>query len=108
MAPSEKRYYEKLMRLIKLTLQLRNTKINDPSTDYILSPVADDNGEFFDSRNGNPLLPKDADANGAYNVARKGLWLINQIRQELDDSKLKLMMSNRDWLNFAQEKLYMK
>jgi hypothetical protein len=41
-----------------------------------LSPVQDDNGVFFKSKNDNsevvPILPDNGDANGAYNIARKG------------------------------------
>ena len=34
--------------------------------------LADENGEFFDSNNLRKGLPENADAHGAYNIARKG------------------------------------
>ena len=58
------------MQLMKLLLQLRNSMINS-EIDYMLSPVSE-NGVFYDSRSCGSNLPIDADANGAYNIARKG------------------------------------
>ena len=48
-------------------------------------------------------MPKDADANGAYNIARKGLMIVNQVKQEKDLDKFKSDLTNKNWLNFAQE-----
>lgn len=72
----------------------------------MLSPVADENGEFFDSRKGKKGLPIDADANGAYNIARKGLWVLRTI-QESGEEKPKLAISSKEWLVFAQDKPYL-
>lgn len=101
----EKSFFEPLLNLFRLTVQLRNSKTGT-DVDYILSPVADENGNFFDSRNGDPTMPIDADANGAYNIARKGLWVIQQICEAKDLSKVKLAMDNKTWLEFAQQKPY--
>ena len=60
------------------------------------------NGEFYDSRTCGKNLPVNADANGAYNIARKGLWAIEQIKQADDLTKLKLAISNKEWMRFAQ------
>lgn len=103
-------FFAQLLDLLKLTLQLRNSNPNT-GEDYILSPVADENGNFYDSREykgEDSPLPIDADANGAYNIARKGLWLIRQIQQSQDDQKPDLAMKNDIWLNFAQQKPYLK
>lgn len=96
-----KEFYEGLLSLLHLTLQMRNSHINS-EVDYIVSPVADKNGKFFDSRNKDGNLPENADANGAYNIARKGLWIIEQIKQTNDLKKLKLAISNKEWLQYAQ------
>ena len=48
-------------------------------------------------------LPKDADANGAYNIARKGLWILEQLAKSSSGEKLKLAMSNEEWLSYAQK-----
>lgn len=96
---------EPLMQFMKLLLQLRNSKAGTDE-DYILSPVADENGIFYDSRSCCDQLPENADANGAYNIARKGLMMIEQIKGAKDLDNLKFDISNKAWLNFAQQKPY--
>lgn len=100
-----RKYLEPLMQFMKLLLQLRNSRKN-PEEDYILSPVADENGVFYDSRSCGDQLPENADANGAYNIARKGLMLIRQIKEAKELGKIKFDISNKAWLNFAQQKPY--
>ena len=100
-----RKYLEPLMQFMKLLLQLRNSRTN-PEEDYILSPVADENGVFYDSRSCGDQLPENADANGAYNIARKGLMLIRQIKEAKELGKIKFDISNKAWLNFAQQKPY--
>lgn len=102
---TEKTFFVELMRLLKLTLQMRNS-ITGKETDYLVSPVADENGNFYDSCTCDASLPQNADANGAFNIARKGLMLIEQIKAIDDLSKLKFDISNKSWLNFAQQKPY--
>lgn len=99
------KYLEPLMQFMKLLLQLRNSKAGTDE-DYILSPVADENGIFYDSRSCGDELPENADANGAYNIARKGLMMIEQIKDAKDLDNLKFDISNKSWLNFAQQKPY--
>lgn len=104
-AQTEKRFFEELLYLFRLTLQMRNS-VTGTDIDYLVSPVADANGQFFDSRNyaniENPPLPKDADANGAYNIARKGLMLVQKIKNADDMKKIDLKITNKEWLRFAQ------
>lgn len=102
---TEKDFFVRLLKLIGLTLQMRNSR-KDTGEDYIVSPVADANGEFFDSRNNRGVLPKDADANGAYHIALKGLWALRQMRDTPEGEKVKLAISNKEWLSFVQEKPY--
>lgn len=104
---TEKPFFEKMLYLLKLTLQMRNS-ITDTDVDYLISPVADEKGIFYDSRTCSDSLPKNADANGAYNIARKGLMLVRQIREAATLDKFKFApISNKDWLKFAQEKPYL-
>lgn len=103
---TDKKYLEPLMHLMKLLVQMRNS-ISGTEIDYLLSPVASSNGIFYDSRHCDDTLPKDADANGAYNIARKGLWVIKQICSTETGDKLNLTISNKEWLKFAQEKPYL-
>ena len=100
-----RKYLEPLMQFMRLLLQLRNSKAGTDE-DYILSPVADENGVFYDSRSCGDQLPENADANGAYNIARKGLMLIRQIKEAKELGKVKCDISNKAWLNFAQQKPY--
>ena len=103
---SDAQFYRDLLGLMKLLLQMRNSIINSEE-DYLLSPVADENGHFFDSREEIESLPNNADANGAYNIARKGLWIMEQIKKTDNLAKLKLTISNKEWLHFAQNKPYL-
>ena len=94
-----------IYRLFNIVLAMRYSKDEE---DFILSPVADENGRFFDSRNAGNNLPKDADANGAYNIARKGLWYIMQLNDASGDlMKTNLAITNKEWLSFAQNKPYL-
>ena len=60
----------------------------------------------FDSRNASNNLPENADANGAYNIARKGLIMLRHIKQwhnegkqkyNKDTSDLDLFISDEEW-----------
>lgn len=103
------RFFDELYRNFVLVIQLRNTN-NHTDEDFILSPVKDSAGNFFDSRKQMELgdkakLPKDADANGAYHIALKGLYLLHQFDETLED-KLKdvdMKISNTEWFNFRQK-----
>ena len=103
------KFYKELFWLLKLTLSLRHSK-SGTEEDFILSPVANEQGVFFDSRNASDTQPKDADANGAYNIALKGLWNLQQIKKHDWDAekpkKLNLAMKNEEWFGFAQNKEY--
>ncbi len=98
-----KPFFERLLHLMRLTLQMRNS-ITGTDVDYIISPVANDRGEFFDSRQADNSMPQDADANGAYNIARKGLMIIKQLKSTDAPKDLKFDLSNKRWLQFAQQK----
>ena len=95
-------FFKSLLNLLRLTLQMRNS-ITGTETDYLISPVQNANGEFYDSRKCDANLPENADANGAYNIARKGLWVIEQMKQADDLSNIKLAISNKEWLRSAQK-----
>ena len=103
---TDAQFFRDLLGLMKLLLQMRNS-ITNSEEDYLFSPVADENGHFFDSREGRKGLPIDADANGAYNIARKGLWVIRKIREAHEGDKLSLGITNKEWLQFAQTKPYL-
>ena len=99
-------FFKGLLYLLKLTLQMRNSKTGT-DIDYMQSPVADAEGNFYNSETCEASLPENADANGAYNIARKGLWIVRQIKASDDLRNLKLAISNKEWLQFAQNKPYL-
>lgn len=102
----EKDFFETFIYLFKLTLQMRNSITGNGDVDYIISPICDVNGKFYDSRNKEPNLPIDADANGAYNIARKLLMIVDRIKEikESEDIKeVKMGITNAEWLEYAQK-----
>lgn len=103
----KKDFFEGLLHLLKLTLQMRNSKTRT-DIDYMQSPVADENGVFYNSNKCGKSLPENADANGAYNIARKGLMIIDKIKKSDNLNKIDLTISNKEWLVFAQNKPYLK
>ncbi len=98
-------FFKKFIWLLSLTMQMRNS-ITNSEVDYLISPVKNEKGEFFDSRNVPNELPINADANGAYNIAKKALWAIEQIKKtdESEVMKVKLSISNKEWLEYVQNK----
>lgn len=92
-------FYKSLFRLLKLVFQIRNSSPGEgDQNDFILSPVMNTHGEFFDSRKAKDNEPKNADANGAYNIALKGLWTIDNISV---DNKLN-DCTREEWFKFRQ------
>lgn len=103
---TDKRNLEPLLHLMKLLLQMRNSVTNS-EVDYLISPIMDEDGQFYDSRICAESLPKDADANGAYNIARKGLLAVLKIKESATDERPNLAITNKEWLQFAQQKPYL-
>lgn len=97
-------FFARFMKLLALTLQMRNS-ITGSDVDYLISPVRNASGSFFDSRNLDPALPENADANGAYNIARKALWAIDLLKKTPDDElqRADLFIRKADWLELAQK-----
>lgn len=99
--------YGALFYAFQKTLQMRNSN-TEKEEDYILSPVSINGIHFCSSdeankgkdSNGNWIskLPVDADANGAYHIALKGLYLL----RNTDNKKIE----NEKWLQFMVEKPY--
>lgn len=88
-------------RLFKLMLKMRNS--NDDQ-DYIISPVASD-APFVTGKD-NSMQITDADANGAYNIALKGLyWLFYDY--PTDENGCLKYIKDEDWFRFIQTKPYL-
>lgn len=100
-------FFKDLLYIFRMTLQIKNSAPNStrPEDDYIISPVADKKGIFYDSRkySESSNLPCDTDANGAYNIARKGLCAIEKIRAAKPGEKFSLAIRNDEWLALVQK-----
>ena len=104
-------FFDELLRSFNSTLQMRNS-IPNSEIDYLISPVKAEDGTFFDSREQlalgkNAKLPIDADANGAYHIALKGLYLL-QNNFNRNEKGVIQNISNADWFRFVQKKEYLK
>lgn len=102
-------FFDELLRSFNSTLQMRNS-IPNSEIDYLISPVKAEDGTFFDSREQlvlgeNAKLPIDADANGAYHIALKGLFLLQNDFNRNEKGVIQ-NISNADWFRFVQEKKY--
>lgn len=102
-------FFDELLRSFNSTLQMRNS-IPNSEIDYLISPVKAEDGTFFDSREQlalgkNAKLPIDADANGAYHIALKGLYLLQNDFNRNEKGVIQ-NISNADWFRFVQEKKY--
>ena len=106
------RAWQSLRYALDLIQQIRNSgEKNSIDDNFLYSPVRNINGEHFDTRNheGNGDLSKivDADANGAYNIARKGLIMDAHIRHWIESGSpakkgekspdLDLFISDKEW-----------
>lgn len=100
-------FFASLSKLLQVTLAMRYSSSED-GKDFILSPVADNNGVFYYSEGRNDGLPQDADANGAFNIARKGLWMLEQIDKAEGYKDWSTKISNKDWLSYVQTRFTKK
>lgn len=76
--------------LWNLLNQIRNTdrSAEGDENDFLLSPVwSEKYGCFYDSRKAPSDIPNNGDANGAYNIAKKGMIILNRIKQCSDIAK---------------------
>lgn len=102
-------FFNTLLYAFQKTLQMRNSNAATEE-DYILSPVAKD-GHYFcsidEANKGRDTqgdwvskLPVDADANGAYHIALKGLYLLRYPEKK--------KIENEKWLQFMVQKTYLE
>jgi CRISPR-associated protein Cpf1 len=109
MSKDSKMFFKEFIKLLALTLQMRNSVSGStaPEDDYLISPVRNSEGVFYDSRDylgNNAGLPADADANGAYNIARKALWAIELFKNTADEEleNADISITNKQWLEYTQ------
>ena len=93
-------FFKTIFIALEYTLQMRNSN-SSSGEDYIESPVLNKSGEFFRSSEDNPALPIDADANGAYHIAMKGLFLLLNV---FNQGKKDLKIEHQAWFEFMQKR----
>lgn len=105
---TEKNTHSSMLYLFNAILNMRVTDPNRDSgsneNDFILSPVE----PFFDSREKYAGLPENGDANGAYNIARKGICILDNINKADDVNKAAVAISKQQWQEFAQSEEVVK
>lgn len=105
--------WQSLRYALDLIQQIRNSGEKQEDDNFLHSPVRNENGEHFDTRNyannGELSEIRDADANGAYNIARKGLIMDAHIKYCIEhgeakaenngneSSDLDLFISDKEW-----------
>ena len=102
-------FFKSLFYAFENTLRMRNSNA-ETQEDYILSPVAVSGKQFCTTDEANKgkdaddnwlsKLPVDADANGAYHIALKGLYLLNNPQTK--------KIENEKWFQFMVEKPYLE
>ncbi len=100
-------FFYAIVNAFKMTLQMRNSN-SVRGEDYILSPAIRNEKQFCTSdvkkekdNDGDWIadLPIDADANGAYHIALKGLYLLRNPQNK--------KIENEKWFKFMVEKPYL-
>lgn len=108
------RFFKDFIFFFSLVCQIRNTDDSEKAKkegkdDFILSPVE----PFFDSRKSEEFrdnLPKNGDDNGAYNIARKGIILLQKINAWVNTAEKErqkypdLFIGNEEWDDFARKR----
>lgn len=102
LAVNEAKFYMRLMDLFKLVLQMRNVSY-DGEKEYFISPVMNGRDQFFQSSPTNKTMPVTPAATAAYNIARKGLCMLEKIQGTEVDTRVNLSMSNKQWLQYSQD-----
>ncbi|MFA6375797.1 MAG: type V CRISPR-associated protein Cas12a/Cpf1 [Candidatus Paceibacterota bacterium] len=99
----DKDFYKNLLHYLNLILEIRNC-ISDTKIDYIQCPVC---GFHSDHPAEKLRLVTNGDANGAYNIARKGLLILEKIRRFKEDiEKIEwkdLSVGIEEWDKFTQK-----
>ena len=100
--PDAEKICKDLFYKFKLLLQMRNSMPNDENVDYLISPVS--SAMPFKTGPDNAMGIKDADANGAYHIALKGLYLLENDFPK--DGENLQRITTAEWLKYVQMHTY--
>lgn len=94
-------FFKRFANLLSLMFHIDNVSIND-GEHYLISPVLNSDKTFYDSREvSSSSLPASRDENAAYNMCRKGIMVVDRIRQCGEDERADIFINRVDWLNFV-------
>lgn len=104
------KFWNNLFYLFKYTLQMRNSSRSNGVVDYLISPVKGLDGKFFNTDemvSSSTIMPCDADANGAYHIALKGLYVLNKNKESIDKTSFNpdYKCDRKEWLNYVQSRM---
>ena len=104
------KFWNNLFYLFKYTLQMRNSSRSNGVVDYLISPVKGLDGKFFNTDemvSSSTIMPCDADANGAYHIALKGLYVLNKNKESIDKTSFNpdYKCDRQEWLNYVQSRM---
>lgn len=106
-------FWKSLQYVFERTMQLRSSQTDNGESnleDKIISPVKNVDGVFYESNGDYHDLtnPADADTNGAFHIAKKGLLLVENVKKTGRGANGKWHpktknISNKDWFAFVQK-----
>ena len=104
---NEKELYKELFKNFNAILNIRNSTIwnNSRNWDFICCPSCD-----FDSRIDNQIWIENWDDNGAFNIARKWIIILEKINKAFKDKKevskidwKDMIVRQKDWDKYLEE-----
>ena len=99
LAQSKGEFFTRFMELLNAVQQMKNYRNGEA---FLVSPVPNETGNFFITSGNNRAMPECADANGSFNIARKGLMAVEAIKNgEVNP----MYPTNSDWFSYMREHL---
>lgn len=99
LAQTKGEFFTRFMELLNAVQQMKNYRNGES---FLTSPVPNERGEFFNTLRNDSVMPECADANGSYNIARKGLMTVESIRNgEVNP----MYPTDGDWFTYMREHL---
>ena len=87
-----KAFFDDFRKEFGLLLETR-VPVGGNESDKIQSPVY----PFFNTDDKKDNLPQDADANGAYNIAKKAIIVLDRMKKSKSGDKINYKITNEDW-----------
>ena len=99
LAQTKGEFLTRFMELLNAVQQMKNYRNGEA---FLTSSVPNERGEFFNTLGNNSGMPECADANGSYNIARKGLMAVESIR---DGEVNPMYPTDGAWFAYMREHL---